>query len=78
MYSCRFAITGTLTKYKSQTLPYPERQRVSRRPVCAGGLHHGHPPVRGPGQQLVPGRALSGGQRHQRAGRRAGRLQLRH
>lgn len=56
----------------------PEHPCVPRQPVCARGLHYRYPPVRGPGQQLVSGRALSGGQCHHRPGHRTGCLQLRH
>lgn len=41
-----------------------EHPRVSGWPVRARGVHHRHPAVRGPGQQLVPGGALSGGRCH--------------
>lgn len=53
-----------------------EHPRVPGRPVCARGVHHCHQAVRGPGQQLVPGGALPGGERHHLAEHHAGRLQL--
>lgn len=57
--------------------PHPaEHPRVPREPVCSRGLHHCYPPVRGPGQQLVSGGAVPGGQCHHGPGRPAGRLQL--
>lgn len=56
----------------------PEHPCVFGQLVCARGLHHCHPPVRGTGQQLVFGRAVSGGQCHHRSGCSAGCLQLRH
>lgn len=46
--------------------------------VCARGLHYCHPPVCGPGKQLVSGRAVPWGQRQQRSGCHTGCLQLRH
>ncbi len=52
--------------------------REPGRSVRAGGLHHGHAAVRGSGQQLVSGGAVSGGERDVCAGSGAGRLQLRH
>lgn len=55
-----------------------EHPCVPGQPVCARSLHHCYSPVRGPGQQLVTGRAVPGGERHHSPGRCAGRLQLWH
>lgn len=58
--------------------PFIEHPRVPGQPVCAGGLHHCYSPVCGASQQLVAGRAVSGGQCHHSPGCCAGRLQLWH
>lgn len=59
-------------------VPCVEHPCVPGQPVCAGGLHHCYSPICGAGQQLVSGRAVSGGQCHHSPRCCAGRLQLWH